>query len=68
LEEILAHMGLNKPPPLWTADFIRFGPREETKFVLSEINANCVGFKSFPHLAHDLVASVADSLLIRTSM
>lgn len=68
LEELLARMGLRNPPPLWTADFIRAGPKDETRFVLSEINANCVGFKSFPHLAHDFVSSVATTLNIHADL
>lgn len=62
LEEMLARIGIRSPPPLWTADFIRAGPHNNTQFVLSEINANCVGFKTNPHLAKELVSSVAESL------
>jgi len=66
VEDLLSRMGVRIPPPLWTADFIRSGPSDQTKFVLSEINANCVGFKANPKLAHELVAAVLEELQIES--
>ena len=54
LDEMLGRMGARAPPALWTADFIRTGDPENTVYALSEVNANCVGFKANPSLGNDL--------------
>ncbi|CEM00755.1 unnamed protein product [Vitrella brassicaformis CCMP3155] len=55
LGEMLDRLDVSEPPVLWTCDFIRDGPPERTVYILSEINAACVGFSGHPPLA-DLVA------------
>mmetsp|Transcript_13083 Transcript_13083/g.14985 ORF Transcript_13083/g.14985 Transcript_13083/m.14985 type:complete len:409 (+) Transcript_13083:343-1569(+) len=59
MDAMLKKLGVDNPPILWTVDFIRYGNSEsnneytdkEEKFVLSEINASCVGFSAHPELA-----------------
>ena len=62
LDELLQRLDVKDAPILWTADFIRDGPADDTKFVLSEINASCVGFKANPELASELVRSISEHL------
>ena len=62
LDELLKRLDVQEAPILWTADFIRDGPVDGTKFVLSEINASCVGFKANPELAVELVRSISERL------
>mmetsp|Transcript_10714 Transcript_10714/g.32496 ORF Transcript_10714/g.32496 Transcript_10714/m.32496 type:complete len:409 (-) Transcript_10714:912-2138(-) len=62
LDEMLRRMGARNPPALWTADFIRTGTADDTHFVLSEVNANCVGFKAHPQMGRDLAAWVRHEL------
>jgi len=62
LDEMMQRMGAKNPPALWTADFIRRGTSDDTTFVLSEVNANCVGFKAHPKMGRDLAAWVRHEL------
>jgi len=48
MDEMLDRLGVDTPPILWTVDFIR---HENNNFVISEINASCVGFSAHPELA-----------------
>jgi len=63
LDEMLNRMGARTPPALWTADFIRTTSETgSTHFVLSEVNANCVGFKSNPSMGRDLAVWVREEV------
>lgn len=62
LDEMLRRMQARSPPALWTADFIRAGSAHDTTFVLSEINANCVGFKAHPEMGRDLAKWVRQAV------
>ncbi|CAE7764386.1 unnamed protein product [Symbiodinium sp. KB8] len=57
---VLDRVGVSTPPVLWTADFIRAGPPAKTRYILSEINASCVGFSSFPEVAQSIAAEVVE--------
>eukprot|EP00924_Labyrinthula_sp_SR-Ha-C_P001485 snap_masked-scaffold_55-processed-gene-1.6-mRNA-1 protein AED:1.00 eAED:1.00 QI:0/-1/0/0/-1/1/1/0/491 len=53
IDDMLGRLKVQHPPILWTVDFIRYGDEEDdrkTHFVISEINASCVGFSANPEL------------------
>merc|ERR1711988_1247233 len=54
VEDILGRTNVSTPPALWTTDFVLKGYGPDAQYVLIEINAACVGFKSHPGLAVEL--------------
>lgn len=74
MDEMLERMNVEHAPILWTVDFIRYGElstsvsetadeKEHTShFVISEINASCVGFSVNPEMGEVIAKILLDTI------